>query len=138
MLQAGFVHDEGPYLGRPNVRRFAKAMCEQDGVSDREVMERNIRRWIDEENPTSPSQHMREVAAGVFRQSGLEVEPDELRLRPAVEELLSRRQETDDALAELVLEVAGLHRQVQALQVQYEALRLQLAAPEPPPEADES
>ena len=133
MLQAGFVHRDGPYAGRPNVRRFANAMIQHDGTSDREVMERNIRRWIDEENPTSPSEHMREVAAGVFQQHGVELTPDELRLKPAVEALLARRQETDAAIEELTRVVGLLAQQVQELQHHVGALLREAGGPPPQP-----
>lgn len=133
MLEAGFVHTDGPYAGRPNVRRFARAMIVHDGTSDREVMERNIRRWIDEENPTNPSEHMREVAAGVFHEHGVEVTPDELRLKPAVEALLSRRQETDAALEGLMQEVGSLATQVRELRNHVEALQREVGGHEPEP-----
>ena len=125
MLAAGFVHLDGPYEGKPNVRRFAQEMLGQDGDGDLESMERNVRRWIDTEDPGGPSLDMRRRAARI-----LGVEPDELRLRPALEELVTRRQETDAALGELVLEVGSLAQQVLELRTQIEALRSEVAGHE--------
>src|SRR5690349_3723481 len=74
MIRAGFVHQDGPYRGQPNKRRFAEALRQEAGRGDLQTWERRVYAWTSEEDPSGMSPENIELAARV-----LNIGQDELR-----------------------------------------------------------